>query len=345
MKSNSKRSVSENRVPKYNPGTISVSPEPGDPMSAVAAGAARHAFSRFAFFSLLLGAAIIGFSGIFVRMSPVGPVATGFYRMILASPVFWAMVFTLPAARGGGMGERRLRWAVVLPGICFGFDTALWNWSLHLTTVSNATLFANLAPIFVTIGAWLLFREHISRLFLLGLATAIGGTFVLMSGSLEVSASHLLGDVFGCVTAIFYGGYQLSINRLRRHYSTVFLMACTCLVAGGVLLAVTLATGERLTWTHVGLWAGLAPLLGLAYICHSCGQGLIVFAMQKLPAPFSSVSLLMQPVVATIAAWAILAEAIGPLQMTGAAIVLLGILLAQRGSLASRGGRNYGGAA
>lgn len=295
--------------------------------------------------ALLLGAAIIGFSGIFVRMSPVGPVATGFYRMILASPVFWILVFTLPAAQGGGMGERHLRWAVLLPGICFGIDTSLWNWSLHLTTVSNATLFANLAPIFVTLGAWLLFREHISRLFLVGMVTAIAGTVVLMGGSLEVSASHVLGDVFGCTTAIFYGGYQLSINRLRRYYSTVFLMACSCLVAGGVLLIIALVTGERLTWTHVGLWAGLAPLFALAYVCQSCGQGLIVFAMQKLPAPFSSVSLLMQPIVATLAAWAILGERIGRWQMAGAVVVLLGILLAQRGSLASRGGTAYGGAA
>jgi len=51
-----------------------------------------------------------------------------------------------------------------------------------------------------------------------------------------------------------------------------------------------------------------------------------------LPAAFSSVSLLPQPVLATIYAWVLLGEAVGPGQMLGGLVVLAGIFLAKRGS-------------
>ncbi|MEE8445024.1 MAG: EamA family transporter, partial [Alphaproteobacteria bacterium] len=51
-----------------------------------------------------------------------------------------------------------------------------------------------------------------------------------------------------------------------------------------------------------------------------------------LPAAFSSVGLLLEPVAAALLGWMILAEAISPWQAAGGAIILWGILLARRGS-------------
>ena len=61
-------------------------------------------------------------------------------------------------------------------------------------------------------------------------------------------------------------------------------------------------------------------------------QGLIAYALAHLPAAFSSVSLLLQPVMAAIFAWLLLAEPLSPLQFAGGAVVLAGIYLARRGS-------------
>jgi drug/metabolite transporter (DMT)-like permease len=67
--------------------------------------------------------------------------------------------------------------------------------------------------------------------------------------------------------------------------------------------------------------------MALALITHAGGQGLLVFAMRYFPAFTSSVTLLLQPVVAAAAAWIVFNETLGPWQILGAAIVLLGILL------------------
>ena len=56
------------------------------------------------------------------------------------------------------------------------------------------------------------------------------------------------------------------------------------------------------------------------------GQGLIAWGMAHLPAAFSSVSLLVQPVAAAVLAWLLLAERFGALQALGGAIVIAGIV-------------------
>lgn len=290
-------------------------------------------FSRAAFASLLLGAGIIAFSGILVRLSPVGPIATGFYRFALAFPVMLAGALVFREKASAATAARAPRWALVLPGLFFGCDNAIWNTSLHMTTVSNSTLFANLAPICVTFFAWLLFRERITRLFLVGLAAALFGAFMLMWTGLQLGTDHLIGDLLACSVAFFYGGYQLSITRLRRTYSTLTMMVWTCLVASGVLLTFGLLKGEAFLWGGEAFWHGLAALLGLSLVCQCCGQGCIVYAMKRLPASFSSLSLLSQPVIATLAAWVLFKERLGLLQMAGAAIVLFGIALAHRATM------------
>ena len=78
--------------------------------------------------------------------------------------------------------------------------------------------------------------------------------------------------------------------------------------------------------------SGWLILVGLAWISHARGQGLIAYALAHLPAAFSSVSLLFQPVMAAFFAWLLLAEPLAPLQIAGGVVVLAGIYLARRGS-------------
>ena len=78
--------------------------------------------------------------------------------------------------------------------------------------------------------------------------------------------------------------------------------------------------------------AGWATLFGVALVSHACGQGLIAYALAHLPAAFSSVSLLLQPVMAGVFAWVLLGEPLVALQIAGGVVVLVGIYLARRGS-------------
>ena len=271
--------------------------------------------------ALLVGAAAIGASALFVKVSETGPVATAFWRVALALPVLWAWSVI---GSGSGhvasfMAERRL---IITAGLFFAGDLAVWHWSIVLTSVANATLLANLAPIFVTLAVWLLYGRRPTAMFLAGLAAALAGVTVLLGGDFQAGGGAVLGDVLGVVTAMFYGAYQLTVTRVRSRAATSVIMAWSGLVTAVALLPVALASGEQiLPLTAVG-WAKLA---GLALISQVAGQSLIAYAMAHLPATFSSVGLLLQPVVAAALAWILLGEALTALAIGGAVLVLVGI--------------------
>jgi drug/metabolite transporter (DMT)-like permease len=278
--------------------------------------------------ALLAGATFIALSPIFVRVSEAGPTATAFWRVAIAVPALWILYWVK-------RGPRRRRYSgqwplLVAAGIAFAGDLAFWHTSIQLTSVANSTLLANLASIFVTLAAWIFLRQRPSALFLAGLAAALAGVLLLLHASLSFSPTGLAGDALGVVTAMFYAGYLLAVKGLRdRGETTLHLMAVTTTLTALLLFPVALATGEPMLPQTAGGWWILA---GLALVSHAAGQGLIAFALAHLPAAFSSVSLLFQPVMAALFAWLLLSESLAPLQLAGGLVVLLGIYLARRGS-------------
>ncbi|MHA1537173.1 MAG: DMT family transporter [Alphaproteobacteria bacterium] len=317
--------------------------------------------ARLALAALLLGAVVIGFSGILVKLSETGPLASAFYRVALSLPVFllWmgaalpraakrsrtAPVGTAPPApvggqtAGAGAGGRKAkklssgdRWLLVLCGALFATDLGTWHLSLQFTSVANSTLLGNLAPIWVTLGVWLLFGERVRPLFIAGLAVALAGCAIVMGRSFSASPDNLIGDGLAVLTALFYGGYQLSVSRLRARVSTAVILAWSGAVSALILLPVAALSGEVLFAQTAFGWG---ILLAIALFSQAGGQGLITYAFAHLPANFSSVTLLIQPVAAAGFAWLILGEELGTWQGIGGVVVLLGIWVARRGSAAS----------
>ena len=289
----------------------------------------NNAQARFALVALFAGAAGIGFAPIFVRLSPVGPSATAFYRLALAIPALWIWMkceasSDAPPARPTTRGHFG---ALALAGFFFAGDLAFWHWSLRLTSVVDATLLANCAPIVVTIGAHFLFGEKITPRFISGMIIAMLGAALVVGASFHQSPARLLGNVFGLITPVFYGAYMLSLKSLRGTFSTATIMSWSGLFACPILFVVALMSGESFL---VPTLSGWGVLVALGLISHAGGQSLIAFAFAHLPASFSSVGLLLQPVIAAFLAWIILSESLTWLQATGGIVVLAGIALAKR---------------
>jgi len=278
--------------------------------------------------ALLVGASCIALSPIFVRLSEAGPTATAFWRVALAVPALWILVFFRNHPASGN--PSRKTFLLFAAGLAFAGDLAFWHTSIKLTSVANSTLLANLASIFVTLAAWIFLRQRPSALFLAGLAAALAGVAMLVQTSLQFSSTGLLGDALGVVTAMFYAAYILAVKGLRDRGETALrLMAITSTLTAFILFPVALASGEQMLPHSAYGWA---ILLGLALISHAAGQGLIAYSLAHLPATFSSVGLLLQPVIAAFFAWTLLGEPLVMLQIIGGVVVLAGIYLARRGS-------------
>jgi drug/metabolite transporter (DMT)-like permease len=293
--------------------------------------AAPRMSSRAALVALLTGAAAIGFAPIFVRWSEVGPSATAFWRIALALPVLglWMAAERRRLTAATSPADRK---RLLLAGLFFAADLSVWHWSIGFTSVANATLLANFAPVFVTLGGWLLLGQAVTRRFVLGMAIALLGAWLLMGGQLTaggLGSRRLLGDGLGLLTAVFYAGYILGVAELRQRCSTATIMVWTGVACAPALLLAALGASERLLpETATGWWV----LVALALVNQVLGQSLIAAALAVLPASFSSVGLLFQPLCAALLAWVLLAEPLGALQALGGAIVIAGVMLSRPAS-------------
>lgn len=297
--------------------------------------------ARFALPALVAGAVAIGFSPILVRWSELGPTATGFHRVFLALPVLGAWMYwqSRDKPRAARPAAARPSWrhvaALAVPGVLFAGDLFFWHWSIKFTTVANSTLLSNLAPIVVTLGAWLWLGERITLRFLAGLLASLAGAALLVGASLDLGRGYVLGDGFGIVTAVFYGAYILSMARLRGGISAATLMFWSSAVAAMALLPVAWLSGESVIATTANGWL---TLVTLAWLTQAMGQGLIAWSLGHLPASFSSLTLLVQPVTAAGLGWLAFAESLGPWRLAGGAAVLAGVVLARTGQNTNRRG-------
>ena len=191
--------------------------------------------------ALILGGIFIGFSPIFVRLSTVGPLTTAFWRLSLAL-IPLAGLSRLRSETDDQRKHPRLpaeHILAALPGVFLAGDLAVWHVSLHLTSVADATLLANMAPIFVTLASWLILRQPIRRAFLVGLALSLVGIIVLKGGIDARGDGHILGDVLALTASAFYAGYILVVGWARKKFqagpimlwSTVSAAICTLPVA------------------------------------------------------------------------------------------------------------------
>jgi drug/metabolite transporter (DMT)-like permease len=295
---------------------------------------ARLRTERIAILALFVGAVTIAFAPILVRLSEVGPSATGFHRFLLAIPLYLAMTATLPRATVAEGSERptsvRDFVLIAMAGVYLAADVAVWHYSIQMTSVANSTLLANVAPVFVVLAGWILFGTRVTGTYMIGLAAAMTGVFILSRASLSLSEEHFIGDLLGVLTAVFYAAYQISVERLRKRFSTVTIMKYAIPASALIMLPVALASGDDLLPVTL---AGWGFLIALAAGPQVFGQGLIAWALAHLPVAFASVSLLVQPVTAALVAWALFGEQIGAQQAVGGVIVLAGIMLARRGSV------------
>lgn len=278
--------------------------------------------TRWPLIALLIGALCIGLAPIFVRLTDVGPTAAAFWRLALASPLLLLAWSLRP---------ERPTWRLLWPGLLFAGDLAVWHQAIHITTVANATLLANLQPALVAVISVIWLGVRLSRGFVAGLTLAMTGAVVLMADSLTVSMQQLGGDLLGVLTACFYAGYILTIAAARDRHSVISVMAAATLVGAGLLGLLAWMTDEDIWPTSGGDWGVLAAL---ALVSHVGGQGLIAWSLRHLSTQFSSVSLLIQPVAAAVFAWILLAEPFGAWQAAGGVLVLAGIVICRRNTAA-----------
>ena len=289
--------------------------------------------SNLPLIALVFGGFVMGLSPVLVRLADVGFMASGFFRLALAFPIVAVMAWFAGRSEPAASGPWRLRdWLfLALTGIAFGIDIVFWHLALKYTTVADATLLGNLAPILVAGGAWMLFSERFGWVFSVGLAVALAGaaSLVLQKGPGAPPLDRLLGDLYAVGAATAYAAYLLIIRSMRGRVSTRAIIVASTGGSALVLLPFALVSPEPF-WPQS--MAGWGVLAALAMVCHAGGQGALTYALAHLPASFTSMSQLLQTAIAALAAWVVLSEPLTWGKGVSAVAILTGLWICRAGS-------------
>jgi drug/metabolite transporter (DMT)-like permease len=278
-----------------------------------------------AYLALAVGIGSLGVSAIFVRWANAPGVVTSFYRMAVAVLVM-ALPFYRRTRSRSRLPAKGIRLALA-GGILFAGDVAFWATGVMIGGATNPTLLANTAPLWVGLGALILFREDLRASFWTGLILATAGAvFILGLDSLQ-SFEFGLGSLLGILAGIFYAGYFLVTQRGRQHLDSLSYFWLAALSSTAALLAISVVWRLPLSGYPAQTYLNF---VALGLITQVVGYLAINYAIGYLPASIVSPTLLGQPVVTALLAGPLLGERLSLWQGMGGLAVLLGVYLVHR---------------
>ncbi len=251
---------------------------------------------------VLLGAVMISFSAVFVKVAHVGPTTSAFYRMAFGGLLLFLIAFITGNLVGFGGS---ILWPMGLCALCFTCDLTIWHRSIFYVGPGLATILANFQVFFLAGVGFLFYKERLSFRYLVSVPLALTGLGLLIRPGRATQEPHFyLGILLGLSTAVAYTGYLLALRNLQKNHpqlSALFAIAVISLLTAFALGIEILLTGQSFVIPDTTSWAALLGygILGqvLGWVFISKGIGLITASRVGL-------ILLLQPTLSFI--WDIL---------------------------------------
>jgi drug/metabolite transporter (DMT)-like permease len=280
-----------------------------------------------------IGVAVVGvsFASLFFRLAESPPLVKAFYRLAIAALILLPFVLLR-----GGTGLRGIPprdWGLVaLTGAILGLHFGTWVTSLGLTSVAASTLLVSCHPVVVGFLSHRYLGDRVRRWVALGIALALGGLAIIALGDYGRGGDSLLGDLLAFAGGLAAGLYLILGRRLRQRMELLPYVFTVYSIAALTLLGALLLLGEEplpAAPDH-GLAVELLLFLALAVVSSIGGHTLYNWVLRMVPATVVSISLVGEPLGASLLAAAFLGELPTLHVVVAAPAILLGICLASR---------------
>jgi drug/metabolite transporter (DMT)-like permease len=252
-----------------------------------------------------------------IKSATVAGEALAFYRLAIGA----LALITIVAVMRKPVHAAIWPWGLIA-GLLFGVNLICFVMAVKSTTVANATLIGALQPAIVMLVAGPLFGERVTVRDVACVALAIAGVCTVIATSAGTPEWHPAGDLLAVIAVLTFTAYFLVSKRVRATGGTVEYMTIVHTVAAIVVVPVVLVQPEELGGLGV---RDVSTILFFALISGTLGQVIISWAHRYMDVSLSSLMMLGVPVVASVAAWAMLDEALTPVQIVGAGVTLIAI--------------------
>jgi len=286
-------------------------------------GTTPHTPSLNPYLVIFVGVLAVSFGSIFVRLADAPAIMIATYRVGIASLLLWPVGLWREKATLQKISRRDLALAL-LTGFFLALHFATWVSSLDYTSVASSVVLVNTNPLWVGMVAPLLTGERVSRIMAVGILISVIGGVIIGIGDFGLSPAQAFGDLLALAGAIMAGLYILMGRNLRRRlpaltYVIVVYSAAALFLALFALLSRQPLHGfSQETWILFFLMALIPQIMG-----HSSYN----WALGYLSASFVAVSLLGEPIAATVMAYFFLGEGLTPTKLVGSLMILMGIYL------------------
>ncbi|MCL6635908.1 MAG: DMT family transporter [Peptococcaceae bacterium] len=274
------------------------------------------------YLAVILAVVAAAFSSIFTRLAAAPPLVIAFYRLTIT-------VLLLAPLALNGAGRRELRRIhrrdlamAVLAGAFLALHFTVWITSLNYTSVASSTVLVTMQPLFVVTGSFLFLKERIGPAALAGAAVTLAGSAVVGLSDFQVGGEALKGDILAFSGAFFVAVYVMIGRSLRARLSLFPYVFLVYGASAAILLLFNLAAGTSLYPYPARDWL---CFLALAVIPTIFGHTVFNWALRYVRAAYVSVSILGEPVGATVLAHFIFHESPGLLQVLGGLTIIAGL--------------------
>ena len=240
-----------------------------------------------------LGAIMISFSAVWVKLAHVPPMVSAFYR------VFFGGIFLLAILL---VRREKLWWGWTCMGlsltaaIFLALDLYAWHICIGFVGPGLATILGNFEVFLVPLVGLLLFGERMNLRFFTSVPLAVAGLFLIVDVRWgQLTPDYRLGIYYGLATAVFYTGFLIVLRRLQSHsprpsaaLSLMVVSAATSLYLAGEIVR----TGE--SFAILDLQSGMS-LIALGLLSQTVGWLFITHSLPRIPAAIAGLILLLQP--------------------------------------------------
>ena len=269
--------------------------------------------------ALFIGILCISIFPVIVRMNLTSGLISAFYRMAIATAIILPFALYKKKLK---LENIKMLLPVMVCGILFASDIAVWNISIQNSSATQATLLTNLSPIWVGVFSLLFLSFRPRKSFWLGTLIALIGMTVFVGVDTILNLQLDFAFFLGILSGVLYALYILVSKSVLEKLEVITFITYSMIFSTIFLFFINFVFGEQFFGFSNKAWVSLF-VQGI--VCQLIAWLLISYSTQKMRATRVSLSLLSQAIFATILAAIFVNEKITGIQMIGSVIILAGI--------------------
>ena len=269
--------------------------------------------------ALYIGILCISIFPVIVRMNLTSGLISAFYRMAIATAIILPFALYKKKLK---LENIKMLLPMMVCGILFASDIAVWNISIQNSSATQATLLTNLSPIWVGVFSLLFLNFRPRKSFWLGTLIALIGMTVFVGVDTILNLQLDFAFFLGILSGVLYALYILVSKSVLEKLEVITFITYSMIFSTIFLFVINFVFGEQFFGFSNKAWVSLF-VQGI--VCQLIAWLLISYSTQKMRATRVSLSLLSQAIFATILAAIFVNEKITGIQMIGSVIILAGI--------------------